>query len=92
MYPSYSPLIPFYANTYAKAFILNACIISITAVLSVWVREVQRGTNDHSFKPYLIMFCTDVFTCTLVYISFYYIFHYGGGLISSAHDENVPFL
>lgn len=81
----------FYANTYLKAFILNACVISITAVLSVWVRDVQRGTNDENFKPYFIILLTDVITCILVYIIFYYLFHYGGGLLSSPRDENVPF-
>ena len=55
MMEDYKPVIPFFADSFINAFVLNGLVMSAVTVISLSIRDKQRG--DHaSFWDYMTVF------------------------------------
>ena len=87
----FEPLFPFWADSYLKAFILNAAIGSSGAVCALYFRDRERKENLKAIA-YIRVFFITFFATFLVFLLFHVLVGYGGGQLSSVKDRDAPFV
>ena len=66
----YKPVIPFFADSFINAFVLNGLVMSAVTVISLSIRDKQRG--DHaSFWDYMTVFLATFISALAVYAIFF---------------------
>ena len=83
------PLIPFFADSYVRAFLLNGFVMSAVAVITVAIRDSQRGDRA-VLEQYMWVFGATFAAALSVYALFFVLFRYGGGLIATVQTTSSP--
>jgi len=81
----------FFANTFIKAFILNAIAVAVISALSIEIRsyldtlgrDVKGGWNLTDFTKTLIVFSSAFIVAIIVYLILYFLVGFGGGMLTS---------
>jgi Na+/proline symporter len=81
----------FFANTFIKAFILNAIAVAIISALSIEIRsyldtlgrDVKGGWKLTDLTKTLIVFSSAFLVAILVYLILYLVVGFGGGMITT---------
>lgn len=81
----------FFANTFMKAFILNAIAVAVISALSIEIRsyldtlgrDVKGGWNLTDFTKTLIVFSSAFMVAILVYLILYFTVGFGGGMLTT---------
>jgi uncharacterized protein involved in cysteine biosynthesis len=78
----------FRATTYIKAFALNSLLLAITTTVAyVLYRNLDNIDNIPEWTNGIITLILTFIVSLTVYIIFFYLFSFGGGMIASPHDS-----
>ena len=79
----------FRATTILKAFLLNSLLISFNAAISIFVFHIiDKNIPDMSETiNLLITFIVSFFLTLSSYLLFFYIFNFGGGMVTAKGKE-----
>ena len=79
----------FRATTYIKAFALNSILLATTTTIAYSVyRSLDDITNIPEWANGVITLILTFIVSLTVYILFFYLFSFGGGMLASPHDKN----
>ena len=84
------PVIPFYSSNYLNAFILNSAVVTSAACFAAYFRDREKGEKLATIA-YGRIFLVTFLTTFGVYLLFFFLFRYGGGLLSSQKDREISF-
>ena len=79
----------FRATTYIKAFALNSMLLAITTTVAYSVyRNLDDIDNIPQWANGIITLILTFVVSLCVYILFFYLFSFGGGMLAAPHDRD----
>lgn len=81
----------FFADTFMKAFILNAIAVAVISALSIEIRsyldtlgrDVKGGWSLSSITKTIIVFTSAFMVAIVVYLILYFLVGFGGGMLTT---------